>query len=115
MGRQSPGKEHTMISIGYHAGRSNCSNFYPTAVETAAEAQMWLKDNLEWLEENSFGFSIWETNSWYRGPDRRAGKCHVYISWQRDGSECYGQLYDPETGRRFFVGPDGMIREDFVR
>ena len=63
----SPGEEDTMISIGYYAGKEYPSPFCAMAVKSVAEAQIWLKNHLSWLEEASFGFSIWETNSWDRG------------------------------------------------
>ena len=110
----SPGEEDTMISIGYYAGKEYPSPFCALAVKSVAEAQIWLKNHLAWLEEASFGFSIWETNSWDRGPGKRAGKPRVYLSWQRDGRECYGRLFNPETGWRFAVGEDKRIREDFA-
>ena len=103
-----------MISIGYYAGKEYCSPYGGLVVKNVAEAQIWLKNHLPWLEEASFGLSIWETNSWDRGPGKRAGKPRVYLSWHRDGTECRGQLFDPGTGWRFTVGSDGRIREDFA-
>ena len=103
-----------MISIGYYAGKEYPSPYCVLAVKSVAEAQTWLKNHLSWLEEASFGFSVWETNSWDRGPGRRAGKARVYLSWKRDGTECGGELFDPETGRRFTVGADNRVREDFA-
>lgn len=104
-----------MISIGYHTGKTNCSPFTCTAVKDIAEAQIWLKNNLTWLEKISYGFSIWETNSWDRGSNHHAGKPKVYLSWHRDGTDCYGQLYNPETGWRFTIGSDDKIHEDCLR
>lgn len=104
-----------MISIGYYNGKTNTSPYCGPTVKTIVEAQIWLKNNLEFLEKNSYGVSIWETNSWDRGPGQRAGKPKVYLSWHRDGSDCYGQLFNPDTGWRFTVGSDNKIHEDFVR
>ena len=104
-----------MISIGYYDGKTCTSPFFGRTVKTIAEAQIWLKNNLEFLCQNSYGFSIWETNSWDRGPGQRAGDPHVYISWHRDGSNCYGQLFNPDSKWRFTVGADNKIHEDFVR
>ena len=104
-----------MITISWYNGKTNVSPFTGKEVKTISEAQIWLKNTLEWLEKNSYGVLFSETGSWDNGPGRRMKKPHIYLSWHRDGSDCYGQLYNPDTGWRFTVGSDNKIHEDFVR
>lgn len=101
-----------MISIGYYSTQKMHSPFITKQVGTIPEAQLWLKNMLPWLEKNSYGLLVWETNSWDNGPGNRAKAPTFYLSWHNDGTDCFGRLYNPATGWCFIVREDNKIHEE---
>ena len=103
-----------MIAIGDYAGKTETSGFVGPTFKTIAEAQLWLKNHLDWITKNSYGIAIWETNSHVVRPGLPPIPPKEYLVWHRDHTNCFGRLYNPETGWCFRVDHNDRIIEEFL-
>lgn len=94
---------------GYYDGLTKNSAFIPAKFDSMGKVMLYVKAHLDYFRERCYGFTVFTDEKVREGRHMIQKRL---LSWHRDGTDCAGELINPDIGWKIYIDAQNDISEE---